>query len=293
MKPICFLAVALLAGCFPSSQDGAVVLYDQSYAFEIVLDNEDGITSPDGLWWVNGVLYIADEGGSAIRRWDGNTLLTLADASSGIASPEDLLVDDAGQLWFTDDTAGGLWKVAKGGAKRVVGSHAIAESEGIALQRDGFIWVGDGRTGHVHAFKHNGTRAETVAGTWRVTKPESMALSHDGAIWVADNRQDRLLRIDVDGATREWRIPDDLSPETIATDEETLWVTDSHNGRLYRLREDRQPEIVALFLADFKNINGIAVADSGVIYVSIQSNLSAGKGYVIRMVPANRRENFK
>jgi sugar lactone lactonase YvrE len=290
MKRVFLLAAAILAGCSPSTEDGAVLLYDQGYAISIVLDNEDGITSPDGLWWDNGALYIADEGGSAVRRWDGHALETLADASSGIASPEDLLVDSDGQVWFTDDTAGGLWRVTPGGAERVADSQGIAESEGIALRGDGTLWVGDGRTGRIHAFGPDGSAAQAFISGWQVAKPESMALSLDGALWLADNREDRLLRIDADGSVREWRLPDDLSPESIAIDGETLWITDSHNGRLYRLRKDREPEIVALFLADFANINGVAADNAGTIYVSIQSDLAAGKGYVVRMVPATGRK---
>ncbi len=291
MRQVCLLAVAFLAACSPSEENAAIVLYDQGYAIEIFLDNEDGITSPDGLWWDDGMLHIADEGGSAIRRWDGNTLTTLADASSGIASPEDLIVDSAGQVWFTDDTAGGLWRVTQGGAERVAGTDDIAESEGIALRRDGLVWVGDGRTGRVHAFKRDGRRAGPVARAWKVAKPESMAFAPDGALWLADNREDRLLRIEADGTAHEWLLPDDLSPESIALFEETLWITDSHNGRLYRLRKGQEPAIVALFVADFVNINGVASDDAGAIYISIQSNLDAGEGYVVRMVPATPAES--
>lgn len=291
MKRAGLLAAALLAGCSPSDEDAAVVLYDKGYALEIVLDNGDGITSPDGLWWDDGVLYIADEGGSAIRRWDGQTLETLADASSGIASPEDLVVDPAGQVWFTDDTAGGLWRITQRGAERIAGTRDIIESEGISLRSDGLLWVGDGKTGFVHPFDLDGRRAKPIVGAWRVAKPESMALAPDGALWLADNREDRLLRIEADGTAHEMRLPDDLSPESIAMSKDTLWITDSHNGRLYRMQKGREPEIVALFLADFHNINGIAVTEAGVIYVSIQSNLAAGEGYVVRMAPAARRES--
>lgn len=290
MKRACLLAVALLAGCSSSDEDAAVVLYDKGYSVEIVLDNEDGITSPDGLWWEDGVLYIADEGGSAVRRWDGQTLETLADASSGIASPEDLVVDSTGQVWFTDDTAGGLWRVTRRGAERVAGTGDIFESEGIALRNDGQLWVGDGKTGLVHAFDLDGRRAKPIVGAWRVAKPESMALAPDGALWLADNREDRLLRIEADGTAHEWRLPNDLSPESIAMEKETLWITDSHNGRLYRMRKGKEPEIVALFLGVFHNINGIVVTETGVIYITIQSNLTAGEGYVVRMVPVTRRE---
>ena len=184
-----------------------------------------------------------------------------------------------------------LLALTQGGAERVAGTDDIAESEGIALRRDGLVWVGDGRTGRVHAFERDGRPTGPFAGAWKVAKPESMALAPDGALWLADNREDRLLRIEADGAAHEWLLPDDLSPESIALFEETLWITDSHNGRLYRLRKGQEPAIVALFVADFVNINGVASDDAGAIYISIQSNLDAGEGYVLRMVPATPAES--
>lgn len=285
MRRLWLFCAALLAGCSPAADDAAVVLYEPGYAIDVVIDNEDGITSPDGLWWDSGMLYIADEGGSAIRRWDGTRLETLADATSGIASPEDLVVDAQGQIWFTDDTAGGLWRVNPDGAQKVAGSQEITESEGIALRGDGTIWVGDGRTGRIQAFKADARRPAPVAAGWQVAKPESMALAPDGVLWLADNRRDRLLRIEADGTAREWLLPNDLSPETIAAHGEALWITDSHNGRLYRLEKDGEFKVVALFLADFININGIAVDTAGAVYVSIQSDLAMGRGYIVRFVP--------
>ena len=48
--------------------------------------------------------HVADEGGSAIRAWrPGTRPAILADARAGLASPEDLVRDAAGNIYFTDD----------------------------------------------------------------------------------------------------------------------------------------------------------------------------------------------
>lgn len=285
MKRLLLLAASLLAGCSSAEDRAAAVLYDPGYTIEIVLDNADGITSPDGLWWHDNALYIADEGGSAIRRWDGKAVETLADGTSGIASPEDIVVDAKGQVWFTDDTSGGLWLVTSKGGQLAPGSQAIAESEGIAVLADGGVWVGDGKRSAVATFAPGGSGPIAVAADWQVAKPESMARMPDKTIWLANNREDRLLRIGADGSARDWLVPDDLSPESLAADGNTLWITDSHNGRLYRLGPTGRTEIVALFLADFVNINGVTVDPAGSVYISIQSDLDAGKGYIVRLAP--------
>ncbi len=286
MNRLWLLTAGLLAGCSPDADKAATVLYDPGYTIEIVLDNADGITSPDGLWWHDNALYIADEGGSAIRRWDGKVVETLADGSSGIASPEDLVVDAKGQVWFTDDTSGGLWFVTSKGALRVAGSEAITESEGIALLADGSVWVGDGKRAAVAAFPKDGSGPIPVIKDWQVAKPESMARMTDNTLWLADNREDRLIRFGSDGGAREWLLPDDLSPESIAAAGDTLWITDSHNGRLYRLdSKTGKTETVAAFLADFANINGLTIDPAGAVYISIQSDLDAGKGYIVRLLP--------
>lgn len=288
MRFLAVLPMLLLAACSKPSDEAAVVLYDESYALEIVLDNANGITSPDGLLWREGVLYIADEGGSAIRSWDGERLVTLADASSGIASPEDLRFDAAGTLWFTDDTAGGVWRVTDSGAERAAPPGDIGESEGLAVDPSGGVDVGDGANGRVFHVTAAGEVEAYGGRRWGIAKPESMVRAPDGSLLVADNREDRLVRIGTDGDMREIALPSDLSPESIALEGDTVWITDSHNGRLYRMKRDRPPEIVALFLADFENINGIAVAPGGILYISVQSDLAAGEGYVLRLAPRGK-----
>lgn len=279
------LALAL-ASCTPSGDEAAVVLYDREYTLEAVLDTSDGIASPDGLLWSDGALYIADEGGSAVRVWDGTTVTTLADASSGIQSPEDLRLASGGQVYFTDDSAGGVWRlVAGGGAVRVAADPILSGSEGIAIDPLGGVEVGSGESGRIARVLPDGTVEAYQGRSWGIAKPESMVRAPDGSLLVADNRDNRLVRITRAGTLREIALPRDLSPESIALDGNDLWITDSHNGRLYRARRGQAPETVALFLADFANINGLAAADDGTIYISIQSDLEAGEGYIVRLVP--------
>lgn len=288
MRALAALTSLALAACSAPGDEAAVVLYDRGYALETVLDTTDGITSPDGLLWHEGSLYIADEGGSAIRKWDGQRLTTLADASSGLMSPEDLRIAGDGQLYFTDDSAGGLWRVLQaGGAERVAAGAILSGSEGIAVDPEGGVEVGSGESERIVRVLPTGETEAYQGRRWGVAKPESMVRAADGSLLVADNREDRLIRISGAGTMRELSIPADLSPESIALAGDILWITDSHNGRLYRMERDQPPETVALFLGDFANINGVAADTEGTIYISIQSDLDAGEGYIVRLVPGS------
>lgn len=284
--PVPALAALLACACNREAPDAAVIVYDEAYTAGIVLSNADGITSPDGLLWREGSLYIADEGGSAIRVWDGSKVVTLADAHSGLISPEDLRFDTDGTLWFTDDSAGGAWRVDKNGAKRVDGG-AIGESEGIARHPSGGVMIGEGLSGTLyHVGLGAPARALQVADL-RISKPESMVLAPDGSMIVADNREDRLIRIAPEGVQASIPLPPGVSPETIALDGDTLWLSDSHNGRIYRQRPGQPIETMALFMGDLSNVSGIAAGADGEIFVSIQADLGIGRGYIVKLSPAS------
>ncbi len=281
------LVVAFAAqGCSPAAPDGAVILYRDGDGAEIVLGNDDGITAPDGLLWREGTLFIADEGGSAIRAWDGEQVTTLADQTDGLISPEDLRFDESGTLWFTDDSAGGAWRIIAGGAERVDRGR-IEESEGIARHPSGGIAIGDGLSGTIYHVGDGGSAVPVESDRLQIAKPESMALAKDGSLFIADNREDRLIHLRPDGSATQIQIPADLSPETIALDKGILWITDSHNGRVYRLEPGGMVETVALFTGDLSNVSGIAIGPDGAIFVSIQADLGKGRGYIVRLSPVS------
>ena len=103
--------VLVLAGC-GVDDNGMILVVDHSYVPAVTVTTSDGITTPDGILWWHGKLIMADEGGCALRVWNhGHDVVTLCDRSLGILEPEDLVVDTEGNLFFTDDTAGGLWEV--------------------------------------------------------------------------------------------------------------------------------------------------------------------------------------
>ena len=148
-----FLWLAVIAVGFLSTgcgldQKGMVLFNDPAYRVSILGTEHDGFTVPDGILWRQGRLYIADEGGSAFRIWNGRgRVATLCDSSIGVLSPEDMAVDTQGNIYFTDDDAGGVWKINNySEAKQLVGrDKGLISTEGIVLAPDGNLLVGETR----------------------------------------------------------------------------------------------------------------------------------------------------
>ena len=98
-------------------KEGLVIMTDHSYKASVFAPSKTGIGSPDGLLWHNGKLILADEGSDSLEVWSkADGLKRLADARLGFLSPEDLVIDADGNIFFTDDDAGGLWEVDTHGA---------------------------------------------------------------------------------------------------------------------------------------------------------------------------------
>ena len=135
LSPLLLALTALsLGSCKPLDRQAMLLVLDPAYRAETLLTSKDGIASPDGLMWENGNLYIADEGGSAIRiRGADGKVTTLASATDGLKSPEDLVRGNDGALYWTDDDAGGLWRLASDGkaARRLPAEGALASTEGL------------------------------------------------------------------------------------------------------------------------------------------------------------------
>lgn len=276
------LAMLLAGAACTGASDGGVVVFDRAYSVQTLATEADGIASPDGLTWHDGSLYVADEGGSAIRRLGPRGWETLADRRSRIESPEDIAVSADGTVFFTDDGAGGLWAVRGGRAARVAeGQVGRSPTEGLAIGPNGALLVGSPGKHRVDIVFANPGEAPGALARTPIAKAESIAVDQGGSIWVADNEDDVLYRFDARSrAPTRMRWPG-VSPESIARIGSALWITDSHNGKLYRLGQDGRLETVAVFAGKLNNVSGVAGGPGGAVYVSIQTDLDAREGTIV------------
>jgi sugar lactone lactonase YvrE len=284
--PLLLLLAAAFAlpACDRLDRKGMVLVVDPAWSASVLLSQKDGIVSPDGLMWEDGRLYIADEGGSAVRAWSPDEgLRTLADAAAGIQSPEDLVRGLDGSLYFTDDDAGGLWRIDAGGnAVQIVRPESgLTATEAIARHPSGAILVGDGAAGRVFSVAADGTARPLPL---RISKPESMAFDDQGNLYIADNRDDLLYLLTPDGRLhRPVRSRAGFSPETIHYADGGLYITDSGSGRLYRYTPEDGLTTLALFGGELANVQGVTTDGDGNIYLSVQTDLKGGRGYILRM----------
>src|SRR5438552_17592526 len=87
------LALLALPGCRKLKDQGFVLVLDDAYRASVVATSQVGFGAPDGILWHAGRFYFADEGGKAVRVWDGVAgMRTFADSTAGFSSPEDLVM---------------------------------------------------------------------------------------------------------------------------------------------------------------------------------------------------------
>lgn len=279
---LAFAGLAFLAACGQLDQRAMLLVLDPSYEAETLLTNADGISSPDGLHWENGRLFIADEGGSAIRvlSADGR-VSTLATAKDGLQSPEDLARGSDAALYWTDDDAGGLWRLPADGAaaRRLPAQGPLTSTEGVAAAPTGGILTGGG--GRILLLAADGRLAPLPV---RIAKPESMAFDEAGNLYVADNEanilyvftKDRRLHRPVAGR-------EGFSPESLHFANGALLITDSRHGKLHRYTPQDGLETVAVLAGELANVQGVTSDPRGNIYLSVQTDLKAQRGTILRL----------
>lgn len=290
MRGSSFLALMVMSSfvsaCGELDREGMVLLLDEEMSAEIVLGNGDGIASPDGLLWSEGTLYIADEGGSAVRAWTpGHGVRTLADRRDGLSSPEDLAADSDGNLYASDDDTGGVWQIsARGAVGSLPSMRSASSSEGLALSPQGLLLVGDQRGRRILAAQPEGPAHVLLGPRGGIRKPESFSFDDDGDLYIADNLDRVLYQLGRDG-TLHRPIADrpGFSPESLHFTDSGLYITDSEHGKLFRYTAQDGLVAVAVFAGTLSNVQGVTSDEAGDLFVSVQSDLDGKRGYILRL----------
>lgn len=281
------LVVLVLQASCKMQKHGMILLTDESYKATMVASNKMGFGSPDGLLLRDGKFYIADEGSQSLESWSRTeSLKLLADSGSGFLSPEDLVMDAHGNIFFTDDDAGGVWQIDAAGHTRLLAGKdkGLISTEGIALAPDDSILVGDGEQHEIFRVMRDGTVSEFLGKQYGITKPESMVFDEHGNLYIADNEDEVLYLLDTDRNLH--RIIDrreSFSPETLFYSKGSLYITDSHNGKLYVYRPNEELRTIAAFAGELRNVQGITVDDAGNIYLGVQTDLKRKAGDIIEI----------
>ncbi|MBC8030240.1 MAG: SMP-30/gluconolactonase/LRE family protein [Pyrinomonadaceae bacterium] len=284
--------VAALCGLFAvtsckKAPDGLVLMTDPSYTATVFASNKIGFGAPDGILWNRGKLYLADEGRGALAVWSTNDgMRELVDAQFGIDTPEDLVIDAEGNIFFSDDAAGGVWEVDSAGKQHLLAGKdkGLYSTEGIALAPDGSILVGDADQHQIFRVTKAGEVSVFLGREFGITKPESMTFDDKGNLYIADNEDNVLYLLDKNHQLhRVVDRRDYFSPETIFFANGSLYITDSNAGKLYIYTPNEELKPIATFSGQLGNIQGVTVDEHGEIYVSVQSDLKKNIGYIIKI----------
>jgi sugar lactone lactonase YvrE len=144
--------------------------------------------------------------------------------------------------------------------------------------------VGDGETHQVFSVSRTGAVSVFLGEEYGIKKPESMIYDEKGNLYIADNDDNILYFLTPDKKLhRPIENVEGFSPETLWYSNGVLYITDSHNGKLFRYTPEEGLETIAVFGGKLAAINGITIDDNGSIYLSVQTDLKRQLGYVLRL----------
>jgi sugar lactone lactonase YvrE len=280
-------ALFFLTSCKVLGKDGLILMTDPSYKASVFATTKNGFGAPDGLRWHMGKLYLANEGAGALQVWSKDEgLRTLLDSGFGAKSPEDVVIDTAGDIFFSDDDAGGVWEVDATGQQHLLAGKekGLYSTEAIAISPDGSIIVGDTNAHEVFQVTKEGVVSVFLGKEFGITKPDSMTFDDKVNLYIADNEDNVLYMLDTNHRLhRAIDRKDQFSPETIFYFRGSLYITDSQSGKLYVYTPNDELKTIAAFGGQLKNIQGVTVDELGDIYVSVQSDLKHNVGYIIKI----------
>jgi sugar lactone lactonase YvrE len=291
VKRLLLMLALGLGGCGQGEQ-ARVLLLDPAWTAEVAATMDAGFVAPDGLHWADGSLWLADEAGSAVRRWrPGAPAQTLLQDVGGRSSPEDIVRDAAGNLYVTDDNLGGVRRIGADGRVTTIAraEQGLPSTEGLAIGPDGTLYVGDGEAHRVVAIGPDGRTTELVGPAAGIGKPESLALDPAGNLYIADNDAAVLYLLTPEGTLRTLlRGVNGFSPESIAWVGDALYITDSDHGILHHYHPDRGLRPIAGFVGALANVQGVSGDGASGLFVSVRSGPDERHGYLLRLRPAAR-----
>ena len=183
----------------------------------------------------DGNIYVAVMVGNKIARFDTRAKsFTEWELPSG-ARPHGLLVDRAGQVWYTGNGNGTIGQLdPKTGKVIEHKAPSGGDPHTLVMDEQGIIWFTvqsgnrlgrlDTRTGAITEFKTRG-------------RPYGIALDRAGHVWFCQLGGDRLGRLDPkSGAITELGLERGAQPRRMATGPDgSLWVTLYGTGKLLRV----------------------------------------------------------
>lgn len=200
------------------------------------------LTRPSRLFGANGIrtgadgrLYVAQVTGSQISAIDVGTgaIETISAMGGDIVAPDDIVFDDAGNLYATEFTEGRVSQRAPNGQTRVVQADMPCANP-IAFHA-GRLYAGECRPGgRIMELKLDGSAPRVIADN--VPMPNAMEVGPDGKLYFPVMGTNEIWRVDLAGGTPE-KVAGDLGvPDAVKFDADGFIVsTQVASGQVLRI----------------------------------------------------------
>jgi len=232
-------------------------------------------------------LWIANSGANTITRINTVTPPSVVGTyPSGGSSPSRTAVDFNGDMWVANRAFNGQGTVTKIQSEGCVDEECVVFSvnvggnnalpRGLAIDREGFAWVGtfnDGRLRRLHP--DTGAVVEDHDTGLNIY---GIAIDAEGIIWIATISNQGIGAFDTTTSTMlgNWRVTGCSAPYGIAVDGGgNVWFgnwTCHTLGRLDRAAFNRGEIEFETFASGLSNTRGVAVDGDGMIYIASSGN---------------------
>lgn len=139
-------------GGSPVSEYGASAIGDPDIMFYDATGSISGVAGSI----ITGGIQSSTTGGLFVVRPD-ESIFTLAGPSTSYRNPTDLALDSFGNLRFTDNTLGGVWRILAGGGAPTLFFSPGAGVRDVELASDGRLYVSNATTKVIRIYNADGT----------------------------------------------------------------------------------------------------------------------------------------
>lgn len=251
---------------------------------------------PNGLWWVDGVLYLADDDNNRVLRWtdaDGIGLVgELPEASSDGAGLGQLVALDDGTLVVTRfgyGTSGDVVTLAPDGTGSVVpGLDVERRRIGLGVTDDGTLydgWFTSGDAGRVGAVSVlDLTGGETDAMT-DLEKPVGVLVSGD-TLYVSDQDAGDVLSAPLSDPSDVSVLAQVDSPDLLCAGPDGTLFTGGGEGEVRQIGADGS---VTTLVSGYQEVRGVAfdAENTRLFFVDHDADDSDGTTNHLQIVPVD------
>jgi sugar lactone lactonase YvrE len=183
----------------------------------------------------DGRLYVAQVSGSQISAVDPETgaVEAISPMGGGIVGPDDLVFDDAGNLYATEITEGRVSLLQTNGATRVI--HGDVPNANPITFHNGMLIAGELREGaRIMQLDLNGGAPRVILDN--VPTPNAFEVGPDGKLYFPVMGRNEIWRVSLDGGEPEVVAKDLGVPDSVKFDSKGRIVsTQVHSGQVLRI----------------------------------------------------------